>query len=588
MGNESREIIGTDKGNASNIYTRGPPGLSICVKMSRTKTFFQVDKRIIEELIQFPGLEPRTSQALRGFSFPSPILIMITRNIVGWLMFHFLNQPLGPYDHCEDVNCYRKGSFCPVHLGERLDNDTYTVVYKLGHGFFSTVWLARDNRHVPDSEDHPYRYVALKLVSAQFSDEAREEISIMQHLGNSSSSDQLSKLRYSILPLIRSFSHESVNGMHTVLVTPVMRRLTELGHVGTNVPLYLTNMACQLFGAVAFLHSKGVVHGDLTIKNAGYLCANITDDEVAHLPTPTLNAVVLWRYNSEPTSAGNIFSENWVGRNNMTTRGETNVRPVHPEVENGLPKYLVSSETWQSSRHLFRSNRVEPCICIADFGSSYKLDQSGRPKVCAPGIYRAPEYLLHLHKLGEAAPATNDGRAQPRHYGDCVASIGSNEEKVDVWQLGCLLYEFFHGHMPLSVLGPRPVGGEELIQLDSIVPEDWKALPSLKAALDKHHSSLGNMNAKFWRDLAWNIRDVSQGRAREVYKDNREWGDGRMPYPRFKAKDYQDLANLIKNVLRLDPRIRPNALDAYEELKAVCQDFSVKPDKQYLGDDEFV
>lgn len=32
----------------------------------------------------------------------------------------------------------------PVHIGDRLDGDRYTVVHKLGHGAISTVWLARD------------------------------------------------------------------------------------------------------------------------------------------------------------------------------------------------------------------------------------------------------------------------------------------------------------------------------------------------------------------------------------------------------------------------------------------------------------
>lgn len=47
-------------------------------------------------------------------------------------------------DNAEDAEKYRKGGFHPIHLGDALHGGRYCVLHKLGHGGFSTVWLARD------------------------------------------------------------------------------------------------------------------------------------------------------------------------------------------------------------------------------------------------------------------------------------------------------------------------------------------------------------------------------------------------------------------------------------------------------------
>lgn len=144
----------------------------------------------------------------------------------------------------EDIDLYCPGEFTPVHLGDRLDDATYTVVYKLGSGSTSTAWLARDNRYGTDPEKHPYRYIALKILRAEYYSKT-PEIDILNHLQASFEAGRHSNTTSSfandmdgkfsttsanhpgIIRLIHTFTVRSPNGSHA-LILPVVRPLDEL------------------------------------------------------------------------------------------------------------------------------------------------------------------------------------------------------------------------------------------------------------------------------------------------------------------------------------------------------------------------
>ena len=56
----------------------------------------------------------------------------------------------GPFHPCnvnaEPLALYRGGGYHPVHLGDRLQEDRYVIVHKLGWGLDGTIWLARDRK----------------------------------------------------------------------------------------------------------------------------------------------------------------------------------------------------------------------------------------------------------------------------------------------------------------------------------------------------------------------------------------------------------------------------------------------------------
>lgn len=51
---------------------------------------------------------------------------------------------LYPASYDEDQQQYLPGGYLPVSIGDQLKNGRYQILHKLGYGYSSTVWLARD------------------------------------------------------------------------------------------------------------------------------------------------------------------------------------------------------------------------------------------------------------------------------------------------------------------------------------------------------------------------------------------------------------------------------------------------------------
>ena len=78
------------------------------------------------------------------------------------------------FEHLEDVQPYVPGGYHPVGLGDTLTNgqNRYTIIHKLGHGGFSTVWLVKRERTRPigaaDAETSFFH--ALKILCSNVGD----------------------------------------------------------------------------------------------------------------------------------------------------------------------------------------------------------------------------------------------------------------------------------------------------------------------------------------------------------------------------------------------------------------------------------
>lgn len=81
-----------------------------------------------------------------------------------------------------DNSIYKKGSYCNINIGDKL-NERYIVVYYLGKGSFSTVWLAKDMQ-ISD-------YVAIKVNKSNKVDTnaSNNEIIFLQIINNKNNID---------------------------------------------------------------------------------------------------------------------------------------------------------------------------------------------------------------------------------------------------------------------------------------------------------------------------------------------------------------------------------------------------------------
>lgn len=156
-------------------------------------------------------------------------------------------------DDVEVLERYRPGGYHPTVIGNVLA-DRYHVIHKLGYGTFSIVWLARDKQQET--------YVAVKISTANA---PAREAAVLRALADYSSEVEIMTGR-DMVPIVQDqFELQSPNGFHRCYVTSPAQ-----GSVATAkfCDLFTVETArvlvAQLVLAVAYIHSRGFVHGGKT------------------------------------------------------------------------------------------------------------------------------------------------------------------------------------------------------------------------------------------------------------------------------------------------------------------------------------
>lgn len=154
----------------------------------------------------------------------------------------------GYLEGVEDVAYYAPGGYCPVAIGDCFRN-RYRVLHKLGHGAFSTTWLARDTRLE--------KYVAVKMATG---DSDTNEGRILAQLADCSEPGTMA-----IPQAMYNFVLKSPNGHHQCLVTEAARCSLAATKEASWIRLYPLQvsrcLAAQLILAVHQVHNLGYVHG---------------------------------------------------------------------------------------------------------------------------------------------------------------------------------------------------------------------------------------------------------------------------------------------------------------------------------------
>ncbi|KAF2007835.1 kinase-like protein [Amniculicola lignicola CBS 123094] len=163
----------------------------------------------------------------------------------------------------ERVESYRRGKLHPVEIGDifQADRYHYKIIRKLGHGSFSTVWLA-------ECISDP-RYVAIKILSSDASSTSKE-VQINQIIGANATAQG------HIVTLLDSFKHDGPNGEHECLVfEPMGPAVAVCYNPDYNpIPAWQAKSICkQLLTALKCLHDLGIAHSD---SNPGNLLLSLT------------------------------------------------------------------------------------------------------------------------------------------------------------------------------------------------------------------------------------------------------------------------------------------------------------------------
>ncbi|KAK2758828.1 hypothetical protein FQN54_003520 [Arachnomyces sp. PD_36] len=140
--------------------------------------------------------------------------------------------------------------FYPIRIGEVIDQ-TYRIDHKLGHGAFSTVWMAHDLKKKKD--------VALKIMARK--DAGEDEYNILEEIKCAV------KDTSHLVTSTATFFLRGKDFDHRVLVFP-LRGPSVDSLVGRKIPISTRMSAArQLLEALASLHEGGFVHRDINTKN---------------------------------------------------------------------------------------------------------------------------------------------------------------------------------------------------------------------------------------------------------------------------------------------------------------------------------
>ena len=153
----------------------------------------------------------------------------------------------------ERIEYYQEGGYHPVEIGDYF-HDRYRLVHKLGHGTYSTIWLARDERS--------NRYVAIKICTA---DSDSVETEVLSQLSQPLKSPDIGTTM--IPSILDRFTIQGPSGNHACLVTSPARMSLSEAKNGSWISLFQINvaraLAAQLVTVIRYIHSRDFVHGDL-------------------------------------------------------------------------------------------------------------------------------------------------------------------------------------------------------------------------------------------------------------------------------------------------------------------------------------
>ncbi|KAJ6499537.1 kinase-like domain-containing protein [Mycena vitilis] len=315
----------------------------------------------------------------------------------------------------EDHSNYVPGGFFPVKLGDLLgpessssDSSRYRISAKLGYGSYSTVWLARDLV--------AKRTVAVKIIQASEYATSRE-VAILKRLRTFTPDSP------AVLQLLDSFAVTSGNGIHQVIVTePVilLQRFLKLHGIKVDT----RSLVRQALEGLAFIHERGIAHGDLYPSNIGVAIPDLDG----------LSEVDIWQMGGAPTIVPLVTYD-----------------PAYSAAS--FPPYLATAldlgELLESDVPGFLTR--EPRVRILDLGCAYFAEEGLSPQCHTPHSYAPPEVIFPMIVHG-----TRDAPW---------------DRRADIWSLACTVNTIAGGVLLFGHIGSHILS--DMAALCGGAPADW-------------------------------------------------------------------------------------------------------------------
>lgn len=169
-------------------------------------------------------------------------------------------------DGVERLELYERGGYHPVMIDDLLHN-RYRIIDKLGFGGYSTVWFARD--------ENSQRLVAVK-VGISGSSSPQRELKMLQELSATPSCSDARVTHANFMEtaddalprVLDAFEISGPNGTHTCYTLMSCGGSLREASFSRLFPIQVARaLAAKLTRAVASIHSRGIVHGGLSLYN---------------------------------------------------------------------------------------------------------------------------------------------------------------------------------------------------------------------------------------------------------------------------------------------------------------------------------
>lgn len=407
----------------------------------------------------------------------------------------------------EPIDRYQAGGYHPILLGDVFQDGRYKILHKLGWGGFSTVWAARDRKN--------HTYVALKVSVAKLHGNNREG-KVLRTLSSQLRSREPGSEH--IMQMLDHFHIQGPNGKHECLVFELVGpSVADVLHGYFNVRLPGTVAiagAHQAVSGLEYLHRHGIGHGGVTLPDNIPIGIYSAKKYFADLHTRNL------AFSIPPLHELN--EAELVGKLGSPQIGSITRKDGQP-LEPGIPPYLVEPASYPGEMFFSFS---QPKFKLIDFGGSFSSDDIPRT-LHTPLAVRAPE-IIFADKL---------------------------DYRVDLWSLGCLIFELIVGQPPIEGTLATPVTAvQEMLQTASDeMPERWQQKwRIMKSRVEEEEENEDKMeyNLQSWLE--------------ESYFDGVRKED-------LSREEIGKLGALLRRLLRFEPATRASTQEILQDPFFICR-----------------